>query len=83
MGSLEDLIDFQEGKAETPDFQVRKGEEMSLSDSLMKSEVSLNQQRVLTEREDQRSVLIIGGIQIFLPSIPVEATTHFADAAVE
>jgi hypothetical protein len=47
MGSLEDLIDYQEGKAEIPDFQVGKGEEMRLSDSLMNSEVSLDQQGVL------------------------------------
>jgi hypothetical protein len=31
--------------------------------------------------EDQRCILIIGGIQIFLPSSPIEATTHIADAA--
>jgi hypothetical protein len=37
---------------------------------------------VLTE-EDQRSVLIIGGIHIFLPRIPVEARACVAYAAVE
>jgi hypothetical protein len=36
---------------------------------------------MLTEREYQRSILINGGIQIFLPSSPVKATTHVADEA--
>jgi hypothetical protein len=40
MGSLEDLIDCQEGRAEIPIFQVGKGDDMRLSDSLMNSEVS-------------------------------------------
>jgi hypothetical protein len=35
MGSLEDLIDFQEGKEEIPYCHVGKGEEMRLSDSLL------------------------------------------------
>jgi hypothetical protein len=30
--------------------------------------------------EDQRSVLIIGGIQIFLPIIPVEASAQILGA---
>jgi hypothetical protein len=46
MGSLEDLIDW-EGREEIPYFQVGKGEEMRLSDSLMNSEVSSYQQGVL------------------------------------
>jgi hypothetical protein len=29
--------------------------------------------------EDQRSILIIGGIEIFLPSSPVEASACVAD----
>jgi hypothetical protein len=67
MGSSRDLIDCQEGKNEIPNFQVSKGEEMS-------SEVSSYQQGMLTE-EDQRSFLVIGGIQIFLPNNPVESST--------
>jgi hypothetical protein len=59
---------------------VGKGEEMRLSDSLMNSEMSSDQQGVLIERGDQRSVMIIGGIQIFLPSRPVEVTMHVADS---
>jgi hypothetical protein len=62
-----DLIDFQEGIREIPSFQVGKGSEMRLSKSLMSSEVSSDQQGVLKE-EDQRRILIIGGIEIFLPS---------------
>jgi hypothetical protein len=41
---------------------VGKGEEMRLSDSLMNPEVSSDQQGVMTERKDHRSVMIIGGI---------------------
>jgi hypothetical protein len=37
---------------------------------------------MLTE-EDQRSILIIGGIEIFLPSNPVEARECVADATTE
>jgi hypothetical protein len=33
------------------------------------------------EKEDQRNLLIIGGIEIFLPLSPVEAKTCVADAA--
>jgi hypothetical protein len=40
MRSLDDIIDCQEGREEIPDFQVGKGEDMRLSDSLMNSEVS-------------------------------------------
>jgi hypothetical protein len=43
MGSLEDLIDFQEGREEIPCCQVGKGEKMGLFNSLMNSEVSLDQ----------------------------------------
>jgi hypothetical protein len=37
----------------------------------------------ITEEEDQRSVLIIGGIQIFLPTSQVEASIGVVDAAEE
>jgi hypothetical protein len=49
MGSLEDLIDCQEGRAEIPDCQVGKGEEMRLYDSPLNSEVSLDHQRLYME----------------------------------
>jgi hypothetical protein len=35
------------------------------------------------QEEDQRSILIIGGIQIFLPNSPVEARACVADATTE
>jgi hypothetical protein len=79
MGSLEDLIDCQVSREEIPYFQVGKGEKMRLSKSLMNSEVSLDQQEELTEK-DQRSLLIIGGIEVFLPHSPVEVRTCVAEA---
>jgi hypothetical protein len=77
--SSEDLIDCQEGRGEIPIFQVGKGEEMRLSESLKNSVGSSYQQGVLTE-EDQRSVLIIGGIRIFLPTSQAEASICVAEA---
>jgi hypothetical protein len=75
MGSLEDLIDCQKGRAEIPDFQVGKGKKMNSAESSYK-------QGELME-EDHRNILIIGGIQIFLPSSPVEAKVCVADATTE
>jgi hypothetical protein len=72
MGSLEDLIDCQEGMPEIPYFQVGKGEKMNSTESSY-------QQGKLIE-EDQKYILIIGGIEVFLPSSPVKATTHVAGA---
>jgi hypothetical protein len=37
----------------------------------------------ITKEEDQRSILIIGGIQIFLPDSPIEARACVADATIE
>jgi hypothetical protein len=105
MGSV-DLIDCQVGRREIPNFQVGRGKEMRLSESLRSSEVSSCQQGVLIDEdscgfadhvneydeklntltiqeEDQRSILIIGGIQIFLPNNPVEARECVADATTE
>jgi hypothetical protein len=48
----------------------------------MKSEGSLDQQGMLTE-EDQRSILIIGGIEILLPRNPVQVRACVADATIE
>jgi hypothetical protein len=71
------------------------GTEMGLFESLMNSKVSLDQseelteqvslemyldqQMQLTEKEDQRNLLMIGGIQIFLPHSPEEAKVYVAD----
>jgi hypothetical protein len=48
----------------------------------MNSEESSDQQGVLTG-EDQRYILIIGGIEVFLPSSPVEAKVCVAEVATE
>ena len=48
----------------------------------MKSTESSYQQEELVE-VDQRSILVIGGIEIFLPSSPVEARACVAGAATE
>jgi hypothetical protein len=48
---------------------VVKEEELTLSKSLKKSEEASDHQGVIKEEEDQRHILIIGGIGILLPSI--------------
>jgi hypothetical protein len=48
----------------------------------MNSEESSNQQEVLTG-EDQKNILMIGGIRVFLLDSPVEARACVADAAAE
>jgi hypothetical protein len=55
---------------------------MRLSKSLMNSSRSLDQQGVLME-EDQRCVLIIGGIIIFLPIIQEEVNAQISGATEE
>ena len=79
MGSW-DLIDCQVGNKKFPNFQVGKGKEMRLSESFMNSEESLDQQGVLTG-ENQKIIMIIGGIEVFLPSNPVEARACVVYAA--
>jgi hypothetical protein len=76
-----DFMSCQVGRGEIPYFQVGKGEEMGLCEGLMNSADSSDQQGVLTE-EDHRSVLIIGGIQIFLPNSPAETNTRVAHEEV-
>jgi hypothetical protein len=49
-------------------------------ESCMNSEVSSDQQENLT-REDQKGILIIGGIEIFLPLSPIEARECVAEGA--
>jgi hypothetical protein len=48
-------------------------EEVRLLESLRKSELSSDQLGTLIEEEDQRHILIIGGLGIFLPHILTEA----------
>jgi hypothetical protein len=82
MGS-EDLIDCQEGSRKFPDCQVGRGipyfqRERRVKDELRVEFISAEE---LTEEKDQKDILIIGGIQIFLPLSPVEARVCVADAA--
>jgi hypothetical protein len=72
----EDLIDCQEGSREIPYCQEGKGEQMS-------SEMSSYQRGQLTEKEDQRNILMIGGIGIFLPHRPGEAKVCVAEATTK
>jgi hypothetical protein len=74
MGSI-DLIDCQVGSRKIPYCQVGKGEQMN-------SEVSSYQQEELTEKEGQKSILMIGGIRVFLPNSPVEANTSVAHESI-
>jgi hypothetical protein len=74
MGSI-DLIDCQVGSRKIPYCQVGKGEQMN-------SEVSSYQQEELTEKEGQKSILMIGGIRVFLPNSPVEANTSVAHEGI-
>jgi hypothetical protein len=78
---VDDLIDCQEGSdgssscqvgnversGDLIDCQVGKGEDMNSAESSYQQGVPME--------EDQRCVMIIGGIQIFLPNSPVKANT--------
>jgi hypothetical protein len=81
MGSL-DLIDYQLGIKKFPNCQVGKGKEMRLSESLTNLEESSYQQGVLTGENHER-ILIIGGMEVFIPSSLVEARECVADASIE
>jgi hypothetical protein len=72
MGS-EDLIDYQEDSREIPYCQEGKGDQMN-------SELNSDQQMQLIEREDQRDLLMIGGIAIFLASSRGEVKVFIIDA---
>ena len=54
---------------------------MRLCESLMNSEVSLDQQEELIKKEYQKSILMIGGIQIFLPHSSVDSRKGVSDGA--
>jgi hypothetical protein len=75
------LIVCQEGREEIPCCQVGKGEQMRLYESLMNSEVSSYQQGQLTEKEDQKRILMIGGIETFIPLSSFEASVCVVDVA--
>jgi hypothetical protein len=61
MGSV-DLIICQGSSRKIPYFQVGRDKQVRLCESLMNSEVSLDQQMQLTNEEDLRNLLMIGGI---------------------
>jgi hypothetical protein len=73
-----DLGDYQEGRTKISSIQVGNKEDMRLCECLMNSEVSSDQLGTLREEEDQKFILMIGGIGIFLPSSPVEANACIA-----
>jgi hypothetical protein len=85
MGSV-DLIICQEGSEQIPYCQVGRDEQMSWNQpeeltEQVSSEMDLDQQVQLTEEEDLRNLLMIGGIEIFLPLAQEEAEICVADAA--
>jgi hypothetical protein len=96
-GSL-DLIDCQGGRGEIPDRQVGKGEEMNSAESSYQQGVLIDEDSCgfadhmneddeklytpIAVEEDQRCVLIVGGIQIFLPNSPAETNTRVAHEVV-
>ena len=66
MGSV-DLIVCQGSSGRIPYFQKGRDEQMRLSKGLINSEMDLDQQMQLTEEEYRRNLLMIGGIEVFLP----------------
>jgi hypothetical protein len=72
---LDDLIDCQVGREETPYFQVGKGEEMNSAESSYKQDELME--------EDQRRILIIGGNQGIPSNSPVEARACVAYATIK
>jgi hypothetical protein len=81
----------QEGSRDIPYCQVGRDEQvnfdqpeelteqMRLSEGLINSEMSLDQHVQLTEEEDMRDLLMIGGIGVFLPFSQEEAEVCVAE----
>jgi hypothetical protein len=80
MGSV-DLIIYQKGSEQIPYCQLGRDEQMRLLEGLINSEMDLDQQMQLTEEEDMRNLLMIGGIEVFLPFGQEEEKICVADAA--
>jgi hypothetical protein len=96
-GSL-DLIDFHGARREIPYPQVGEREEMNLVESSYQKGVLIDEHSCgfadqvneeneklntpIAEEEDQRCVLIVGRIQIFLPNSPTETNTRVAHEEV-
>jgi hypothetical protein len=85
MGSV-DLIIYQESSEQIPYFHVGRDEQVSWNQpeevtEQVSSEMDLDQHVQLTEEEDQRNLLMIGGIEVFLPLTQEEAETCIVDVA--
>jgi hypothetical protein len=96
-GSL-DLIDFHGGRREIPYRQVGEGEEMNSIESSYQKRVLIDEHSCgfldqvneddeklnnpIAVKEDQRCVLIVGGIQIFLPNSATKTNTRVAHEEV-
>jgi hypothetical protein len=75
---LVDSMDYQEDNRKIPYFQVGRDEQVSWNQpeeltEQMSSELDLDQQMQLIEEENQNIILMIGGIETFLPLNPGEA----------
>jgi hypothetical protein len=79
MGSV-DLIVCRGSSRSIPYCQVGRDENMGLSESLINSEMDLDQHMQLTEEEYQDNILMIGGIGVFLPFAQEEAEICVAGA---
>ena len=64
-----DLIECQVGRGDILDCQVGKGEEMTSVESSL-----------IVKDKDRGSIMIIGGVKIFLPSDQGEASIDVVDA---
>jgi hypothetical protein len=96
-GSLH-LIEFHGGRREIPYRQVGEGEEMNSVESSYQKGVLIDEHSCgfadqvneddeklnnpIAVEEDQRFVLIVGGIQIFLPNSPTETNTRVSHEEV-
>jgi hypothetical protein len=92
------LIDFHGGIREIPYREVGEGEEMNSVESSYQKGVLIDEHSCgfvdqvteedeklntpIAAEEDQRWVLIVGGIQIFLPNSPTETNTRVAHEEV-
>jgi hypothetical protein len=86
MRSLQDLKDCQEDSEQIPYCQVGRDEQMSWNQpeemtEQVNSEMDLDQHVQLTEEEDQLGLLMIGGIEVFLPFAQEEVEICVAGAA--
>jgi hypothetical protein len=96
-GSLH-IIEFHGGRREIPYRQVGEGEEMNSVESSYQKRVLIDEHSCgfaeqvnedneklntpIGAEEDQRCVLIVGGIQIFLQNSPIETNTRVAHEEV-